>query len=485
MLLALVWRSALSVLLFTELQPVSNGLLIPWAFRPCARESMTSPGATKIRMHPTAQGYSRSGARLLRLSAADRMSSVLTGKAPSIERGADFWDGGEHTHFKSFGFGASGFFRHSDFDIWVYEMSTWLIGTICSLLVAGSDFAPREQVILFNTWAWRDAAAGEWVIPIHGWIFEDEPDSLTRKALLKVLEESLELDEAPAARQAFQTNARWFLVDNERDRRLKIRIGEKDYPAGPSTPNGHFHAEVRLKPEAVSRLSRVDLSGRRWLDYSVAGSGEPPKFTGTVELLADGGLTVISDIDDTIRVTGVGSKRRMILRTFLQPWKAVTGVSALYRRWAEAGASFRYVSSSPWQLYPLLTAFLESEGFPIATFDLNLFRPKDRTLFDAFADPEETKRAKIEPLLERFPGRQFVLIGDSGEKDPEVYGTLARKYPDRVKWVFIRKVTPAGANDPRYGRAFEGVARERWRLFKDPRELYGLISRSPATTRAE
>ena len=87
---------------------------------------------------------------------------------------------------------------------------------------------------------------------------------------------------------------------------------------------------------------------------------------------------------------------------------------ALYRRWAKQGATFHFVSSSPWHLYEPIDEFLSSNDFPPRSLSLKLVRLTDKTLFDLFKEGTETKPAQIEPILARFPGRRFVLVGDSG-----------------------------------------------------------------------
>jgi phosphatidate phosphatase APP1 len=102
-------------------------------------------------------------------------------------------------------------------------------------------------------------------------------------------------------------------------------------------------------------------------------------------------------------------------------------------------------------------------------------------VLDLSASPERYKPGVIEPLLRRFPKRQFVLVGDSGEKDPEIYGALARKFPAQIRRVLIRDVTGESAGSPRYEKAFARLPREVWRVFKRPREIQDAL---PAVPRA-
>lgn len=99
------------------------------------------------------------------------------------------------------------------------------------------------------------------------------------------------------------------------------------------------------------------------------------------------------------------------------------------------------------------------------------FRWKNRTFFSLFTSPEKYKPGVIEPLLKRFPKRKFILIGDSGERDPEIYGALARKFPEQITQIYIRDVTDEAAESERYQKAFQAIPRTKWRIFRAPTEL--------------
>ena len=183
---------------------------------------------------------------------------------------------------------------------------------------------------------------------------------------------------------------------------------------------------------------------------------------------------MISDIDDTIKVSEVADRKALLRNTFLKPFEAVDGMAAVYRLWnTEAKAQFHYVTASPWQLYPALSEFIRSNRFPAGTFDMKSFRWKDRKFWNLFKSPEPYKRRVIEPILNAFPQRRFVLVGDSGERDPEIYGALAREHPDQVVRILIRDVTGENSDDARYRKAFKAVPSERWQVFRNAREIEG------------
>ena len=80
----------------------------------------------------------------------------------------------------------------------------------------------------------------------------------------------------------------------------------------------------------------------------------------------------------------------------------------------------------------------------------------------------------IRPILDRFPQRRFVLVGDSGEKDPEIYAELAPRHPKQISRILIRDVTGEDAKAERYGRIFKGLPRDLWTVFSTPSEIEGL-----------
>jgi phosphatidate phosphatase APP1 len=94
----------------------------------------------------------------------------------------------------------------------------------------------------------------------------------------------------------------------------------------------------------------------------------------------------------------------------------------------------------------------------------------DASVANLFASSSEVKRPAIQELFRTYPQRQFVLVGDSGENDPELYGALSRAHPRQVAGIFIRDVG-RGTNPERLDKAFEGVTRRKWQVFEDGQSL--------------
>ena len=83
----------------------------------------------------------------------------------------------------------------------------------------------------------------------------------------------------------------------------------------------------------------------------------------------------------------------------------------------------------------------------------------------------ENKARSITALLQQYPQRRFILIGDSGERDPEIYGTAARRFPTQIARIFIRDITNQGIHSKRFRKAFKGAAANRWRIYQHAEEL--------------
>lgn len=260
-----------------------------------------------------------------------------------------------------------------------------------------------------------------------------------------------------------------FLVDNERSKTVSVSALGGTSALAPSKPNGHFEGQIALNAPA-------DKSGD-WIEIrALTPPGEVRTFTGRVQLIGRRGVSVVSDIDDTIKISNVLDKRELIANTFARAFRPTPGMAELYQGWASAGnVVFHYVSGSPWQLYPPIAEFVQRERFPLGSIHLRQFRLKDRSAAEFLENRTlDYKLGVLDPLMRRFPDRQFVLVGDSGEKDPEVYAELAKRFPHAVKAILIRNVTGEDLTSVRFKKLYEGfpdhITR---RVFRETGELAG------------
>jgi len=159
---------------------------------------------------------------------------------------------------------------------------------------------------------------------------------------------------------------------------------------------------------------------------------------------------VISDIDDTILLTGLTEGVAMVARTVLREASqraAIPGMASLYRGLARGNPSrsgkrqpeptFFYVSTGSWTFYPTLQEFMQLRGFPQGPMFLTDWGPTERYLRRSGA---EHKRTAIRRLFEAYPEMTFVLVGDSGQRDALTYEEMAREFPGRALLILIRQV---------------------------------------------
>ena len=341
-------------------------------------------------------------------------------------------------------------------------LGAWaLIGAPATASPLKSD----ENIIFFPTSAyWNDG----WVLPIHGWVFEAERGSLWRKGARKLIRHALELDFDDHRNPYFKQRATLFLVDNERDKQIRVKVGGRVASMDRSKPNGHFKGNVTLRTKRAERLA----GNAGWISYEAVLSGrDRRRFQGEVQLVSPEGISIISDIDDTIKISRVNRKRKLLNNTFLKKYRPVAGMARLYRHWERDGASFHYVSGSPWQLYPALQDFMKTERFPKGSFELRNFRVKDSSFTEFMKHPRKQKTRAIGQLLDMYPKREFVLVGDSGESDPEIYAEFARSYPDQILHILIRDVKDNPMTRERINSAFGGIDSMYWTIFTDAGEL--------------
>ena len=321
----------------------------------------------------------------------------------------------------------------------------------------GSAIKSDEHVVFFVTSASLSSDGETWQLPIHGWIHEPEDSTVRLGIDSAALKAKFDLEPTEANSERYSRRLTLFLVDNERGKKIKIRVGQREVLLPKSEANGHFKGAISMPVEEVEKIA-VDGG----VPFSaVLPSDDKRSFTGRVLLVPPKGVSVISDIDDTVKISEVIDKKKLIDRTFFREFEAAPGMAKLYSNWAKRGVRFHFVSSSPWHLYEPLTEFFEKSAFPPATLSLKYFRFKDSTFWDMFNKGTETKPLQIKPILEEYPARRFVLVGDSGEQDPEVYAKIDREHPDQIIRIYIRNVTKASRGDERFKKAFEASPAKR------------------------
>jgi phosphatidate phosphatase APP1 len=238
-------------------------------------------------------------------------------------------------------------------------------------------------------------------------------------------------------------------------------------------------ARVRARLPGGDRDLVADDEGfvREWLDIEPGGAdgwasvrlelqhadGAPPRVTAAPVLIpaASAAFGIISDMDDTVLQSEVTSFIRaagMVLLENARTRLPFAGVAAFYRALEEGTAPggknpIFYVSSSPWNLYEVIDGFLEAERIPAGPL---LLRDWDLGL-SLFRNAGHKSRS-IREILETFPTLPFILIGDSGQEDPEIYDAIVAAHPSRILAIYIRSVDPHPERSAAIRRLTERVA---------------------------
>jgi len=345
------------------------------------------------------------------------------------------------------------------------------------------------MIVFFPTYARRLPGGTRWRATVAGMITRPLPVRSHRRALaIGVIKRLLELDDSHLQSAVFQRRADAFLFQRVAGEEVRISLGGRQFDVGQSDRVGHFQQAIDLEEGDVEALAATaggaSVGGCRWLTYEAVpaagddgGDSQPASSSGSIQFIDEVGASVISDIDDTVKVTNVGNRRELLANTLLREFTAVPGMSAAYGRWHDEGTAFHYVSSSPWQLASCLGGFLRDAGLPAGSMHLKLFRLKASTPLGRLPSRKRLKRRVIEQVMTDFPRRRFLLVGDSGERDPEVYAAVASRFPDQVAGIAIRQVAGKLSPDKARTRLERLVRRQpgiRWHLFTAADELEAL-----------
>jgi len=241
-----------------------------------------------------------------------------------------------------------------------------------------------------------------------------------------------------------------FETDEIKHVDINIKLPNNTILKGTTDHNGYYKVEANLDNlEALTNdegwlpfeLSYSDVNIKRTIQND-------NRFPGEILIPSTKAkFGVASDIDDTILHTGVVStlKWKVIYNSIFKHAKnrsPLEGAADFYHR-LHRGASGKnanpifYVSHSPWNLYRYLELFLKQNNFPKGPI---LLRSLSNFLKKKPQDEKPQKQKEILNLLKTYPKLPFILIGDSGEHDPDIYIEIAEEFPERILAIYLRSV---------------------------------------------
>ncbi|CAK7893849.1 phosphatidate phosphatase App1p [[Candida] anglica] len=227
--------------------------------------------------------------------------------------------------------------------------------------------------------------------------------------------------------------------------------------------NGNFDVcvECHYKPSAVRVAASIDETVFSYED---------------IMLIENSGVGLISDIDDTVKLTGVIGDKRELMRSLLlndvSSWN-IPGVIKWYTKLYGSNLgklTFHYVSNSPWQLFPTIKEYFHQANLPPGSVHLKQYTGN---IIASLMEPSSSKKKMtLYKIVGDFPNKRFICVGDSGEVDMEAYADLAKQYPSRILAIYIR-VVKGSLSDVDDSRVLEEMKRivkvmEEQEDFEDP-----------------
>ncbi|MBA8793176.1 phosphatidate phosphatase APP1 [Friedmanniella endophytica] len=246
------------------------------------------------------------------------------------------------------------------------------------------------------------------------------------------------------------------LAQSTAARRLLSGPGVRGWRSFTSVPV--VNADVRIDAEGEVHHVRADRGGvvdvripvslsPGWHTLRLTSEDSAPAEADIFVVGDDVEFGVVSDIDDTVMVTALPRPLLAAWHTFVVNEHARTatpGMAVLYE-WLSsehAGSPVIYLSTGAWNVAPTLTRFLSRNLYPAGPLLLTDWGPtRDRW----FRSGTEHKRGNLARLAEEFPRIKWLLIGDDGQHDEEIYGEFLAQHPDHVAAVAIRQLSPGEA----------------------------------------
>jgi phosphatidate phosphatase APP1 len=242
---------------------------------------------------------------------------------------------------------------------------------------------------------------------------------------------------------------------------LRSPAGKVSIHRQASNRHGYVHFDIPLEPEWELPLHPV------WETVSVRWRNRHGQQEAVGHVLApgsDGRLAVISDIDDTIIETGITGGLRSVARNWRRLFAelpgeriAVPGSDVLFDalsggatetgethpgdRLAATKRPFFYVSSSPWNLFAYLVAFIRTRNLPLGPLMLRDWGMNRETF--GHGSHGAHKSGTIARLCDFYPDMRFALIGDDTQGDLPAYAAAIAAHPGRIAAIFVRTANPA------------------------------------------
>lgn len=340
-----------------------------------------------------------------------------------------------------------------------YILLTILIIFIISTKINGFLF-DKEGLFLVPSIAFRDQSLLNWNLYNQGWYYEENPV----QALL--MEKSLELI---VKKDLDENRIKMFTAEGQGKKSLCIN-GLNTSMCTKTDDEGRIKNTFTITNQEMDLFRQSD--GKVLYQTSVVNKNL--QATGEIYLCDNNGITFISDIDDTIKITGVTSAKDTLVNTFSGQFKAVSGMADIYQQWKQDyNATFAYLTASPDQLYPFFREFFDRENFPAGSAHMRHYTWFDANFIAFFmsANYIKKKTETLQMFFQNTSNRTFILLGDIFQKDPDIYASVYAQYPNRIAKIFIRKYVNDTIGEQRLETVFKDIPKQKWATFETGADL--------------
>ncbi|KAI6084227.1 hypothetical protein F4821DRAFT_243242 [Hypoxylon rubiginosum] len=360
-----------------------------------------------------------------------------------------------------------------------------------SLGISDSDLAPSPTHVL-NIPAYGNWTEQGWNVRVHGNVYkqpnisEEKLDDLANVFLI-----GTDIDELtiPEQRQARNLTAEIFVVQ-QKDRNVTINF-VNDVDVRPDASGGVINAEGGAQSLSMPYLttdegdfdSFIVLQNTTGPDGGHLIAGNATTSIQALNMYANGtntgnataylvpptGFTIISDIDDILRVTKIYDPKEGLLNSFARAFTPWMNMPDIYANWSATipDFHFHYLTTTPEQVTRNYMEFIY-KTYPLGSFDT---RPLN------FSDVSATlsiRKALLDKIFQTFPQRKFVLVADTSNSDVmKDYPQLVRDYPGQVQCIFLRNTTATDDSDlfPYDTSGFDGIDQKQYMFFVTPDDL--------------
>lgn len=350
--------------------------------------------------------------------------------------------------------------------------------------------ATPTQVLNIPGYAnWTEAG---WNARIHGNVYKQpnisrsKLDSLANKFLIGV-----DIDELPESQQdqARNLTAEIFVVQQSNESVAMHFVNNVD--VRPDASGGVINAKGGVQSVELPYRTTSEGDFDAWLTlrnttgpnggYLMAGNATDHiqalnvytngtnSGNATMYFVPPTGFTIVSDIDDILRVTKIYDPKEGLLNSFARPFVAWEDMPEIYANWSATipNFHFHYLTTTPEQITRNYMEYI-FKTYPLGSFDT---RPLN------FSDVSATlaiRRALLDKIFQTYPGRRFVLMGDTTNSDVmKDYPQLAKDYPGQVQCIFLRNTTATDDTDlfPYDTSGFEGLDQKQYMFFVNADDL--------------